>query len=71
MKEQIFETLPPQDKLAIQLDMLKYENSFLRKQIELLNNEITKLRNINSGHQTKLELQQEFIDKLTANSINN
>ena len=71
MKEQIFETLPPQDKLAIQLDMLKYENSFLHKQIELLNNEITKLKNINSGHQKKLELQQEVIDKLTANSINN
>lgn len=69
MKKQIFEGLSSEEHMIVQLDLLKYENAFLRKTLDDLSKRITKLEETESEYLTKLELQQKHIDQLTAEAI--
>ena len=44
MKKQIFEGLPPEENMIVQLDLLKYENAFLHKTLNDLSERIKELK---------------------------
>jgi hypothetical protein len=69
MKRQIFEGPPTKDLLIAQLDLLKYENAFLRKSVNSLQDRIEVLKESEARYIEKLELQQEHIDRLTADCL--
>ena len=71
MKAQVFEGLPSEKLLIAQLDLLKYENAFLRNSIETLRDQLEELKNSEAECFEKIKMQQIHIDRLTALSLSN
>ena len=50
MKKQIFEKIPAEDLLIVQVDMLKYENSFLKNALNILRKQLYDEKQLNKKH---------------------
>jgi hypothetical protein len=69
MKAQVFEGPPSEELLIAQLDLLKYENAFLRNSINSLRDQIDKLEESEAEYIEKIKMQQYHIDRLTASCL--
>ena len=69
MKKQIFEKIPAEDLLIVQVDMLKYENSFLKNALNILRKQLYDEKQLNKKHVKLLKEQQRHIDQLNMKSM--
>ena len=71
MKKQIFEKVPDEYLLIAQVDILKYENSFLQDALNALRKELHDEKQLNKKYVKILEKQQRHIDQLNKKSMMN